>query len=502
MPPPAVTNNPSPRVDTPPPQQTPPPASSDAAAKADAASADAARPLAHESAPPPANLGNPADAATVMKGWQNVGVAEQQAQATLIATEVNATAVETFQSDNQTGRADTSDGLIQNRDTEQRTLTNNSEFQSYRSTGDLRDQGFKNMSFAEAQRAYHDFLSQGSMLPNPNRPNLARGSQEQVPTGEELLHQPQTFAGRSEGRPNSRGLAGQNPGAERAPTFRPHTLGFLVPERGRQVAHIFTRDPSAGHTGPLHEGEAPPEGNPESHANADSAAAGSQLASMRGQRPAGEKRLAADRAKEEGREEGSEGSTEGESAVARSGGDPALQRVVAQYQSGQGGGQQDQEREASVTETLERHTIQFGESEPSASTVNAAEHSVLGVTVAGGGTYVRRVAARQGEGGRQDAPWGNPEDRMMASAQGVHAGPAHDMGQLYPDAVCVHVEGRGSEMINMASAEGRARLDAICSTHPEVRSAVNDLVQQRHNFTTHVTANLFNINGGEPSARA
>lgn len=493
-----VTTNPNAPGATPPVNNTPPPEGTAGAPRpANETSAPPAERPGHSAPPPPAT--NLTDAASIAKGWQNIGVANSGALQDQIDGQVGSNSIETFQADNQQVRADASDAHVEGQRDDAHAADTGSRFRQANSSSDLSSRNFASMNFREGSQLLQRFQTQGFTQAPPN-PNGAQGAEvHQGVHGEQAFMQPGTMPRRGEGEGQPQlGKQGQRPDVQ-PQMFRANgALGFLVPERGRQVAYIVTRQPIPGqNTDPAHaqeHAEGTQEG--EQHEVNDHAAAG-QLAGNRAPKAPGERRLAgADRTDDEGGE-GTEGS--GEEGTRAPQGDAALARVVANYHSGQGGGQGEQQREAGVRETVERSVVQFGTSEPDASTENRAEGMVFGVTVAGGGTYVRRTAFRQGQGGggQHDAPFGSNEDRMVQSAQGVHAGRETDMGELRRLSVCVN-----GEMIDMGSTQGRARFDSICTTNPEVRAAAEDLVQQRQDYTRHVTANLFNINGGEPSARA
>lgn len=487
----AIQNNPS--VNTPPPSSTP---AADAATRPGASGpAETARPPAEAPRPGADAAGNPGGAL----GLPNAGTPDlttlfddnRQVQQGLIDQGAIDGQIGQAQDVNETARADTSHAHTEGERSAQDTQTRATE------------RGFVN---SDAQRTLSDArntlgrlgvlqtgnLPQQGTTQRPGNPNQANPLQGM--TAEQQQAFMQAMATRGDARMSARTAQAQ--GNPQAQVFRANgTLGYLMPSPtpgGRPVVVIQTRNPTgqANPSDPQNPHAEHAEGQPQTREAGDHAM--SQFAGR--QRPVGERR-GADRTREEG--EHAEGGGEGENPQVRQG-DSALSRIVAQYHSGEGGqGGGEQQREASITETRERYTLQFGESEPDASTVNAAEAGVLGAVVLGGGTYIRRVAGRDHGGGQSDSAFGTPEERMLASAQGVHAGPAQDMGELRRLSVCVN-----GEMIDMGSTQGRARFDAICATNPEVRTAALDLVQQRQDFTRHVTAQLFNINGGEPSARA
>ncbi len=489
----AVQNNPN--VNTPPPSANP---AADVAPRPDAGRPASAPPP--EGAQPPAGARPPA----AQGAAGSLGVPQTQAQLDLanafdniqaqqglINTEVNADAVESFQEGHKGVRQDAREARQQGQQA---------------ADGDQRQAAQRGYVDAEAQKSlgdatntkgrYNQFLTQGSLAqqtprqanPNPTNPQSGLNAEQQ-------LSYQQAMAARGDARTARQG---QNPtqANPQAQTFRANgTLGYLMPSPtpgGRPVVVIQTRQPTgqANPSDPQNPNAEHAEGQPQTREAGDHAL--SQFAGR--QRPVGERRNS-DRAREADPDH-AEGEGEGDNTAARQG-DSSVARVVAQYQSGEGGqGGGQEQREASITETRERYNIEFGSAEEGANGV--AHRGVLSAVEGGTGTYVRRLAARDhGGGGRDDSRFGSPEDRMVASAQGVYAGRESDMGELRR--LSIRVNG---EMIDMGSPQGRARFDSICASHPEVREVAMDLVQQRQDFTRHVTANLFNINGGEPAARA
>lgn len=493
----AVQNNPT--VSTPLPSTT----AADAAARPDAGrpSTTAPRP---EGAQPPAGAAHP-PAAPHGAAANNLGLPQTQAQLDLanafdniqaqqglIATEVNADAVQSSQENNQGVRQDARESRQQGQQEaegrqDQAAQRVYKDALAQRSLGDA----------PNTKGRYNQFLTQGSLAqqttPRPANPNSAN-SQQGLNAEQHLAYQ-QAMAARGDARTARQG---QNPtqANPQAQTFRANgTLGYLMPSPtpgGRPVVVIQTRQPTgqANPSDPQNPNAEHTEGQPPTREAGDRAL--NQFASR--QRPVGERRNS--EATRETERDHAEGEGEGENTSSRQG-DSSVARVVAQYHSGEGGqGGGQQQREASITEARERYNIEFGSAEEGANGV--AHRGVLGAVEGGTGTYVRRLAARDhGSGGRDDSRFGSPTDRMMASAKGVYAGRESDMGELRR--LSIRVNG---EMIDMGSPQGRARFDSICASHPEVREVAMDLVQQRQDFTRHVTANLFNINGGEPAARA
>lgn len=500
----AVQNNPN--VNKPPPRANPPPGG--------VGDANAGRPAEGAQSPakgaqPPADsaagagnfggLNSPANAADVAKGWQNVGFQNQQANQGLIDTGVLSEQAGSAHEENQAVRSDASASRTEAHQEIERDLGNASAYRSSTNVETARDINFRSMSFTDVERVFARFQGQGlQSTPRPDQGQGAQGSRlAQGSAQHQALQRGLNDAANARGLPRRPG-DGQ---AQPQQTFRAHALGFLARDTvgGRPVAYIYTRTP----TGPQQQGRTPenPE-NPEAsvhHENPtpqDTANAGRFAGASRNTRLQGERRLGADRTDEDTANEGAEeGSGEGREVARQGNGEtnPVVAAFLAGRQSGGEGGEQQAQ---STREVIDNAVVVFGEASPDDAARLRSEHTVNGAITAGTGYYVHRLGLGQRQGGGE-GQFGSPEENMLRGAVGVRAGCENDMGELRRLSVCVN-----GEMIDMGSPQGQARFDAICARNPEVREAAMGLVQQRQNFTTHVTANLFNINGGEPSARA
>lgn len=496
-----VQNNPNVNQNVPPPSSQPPPSAPESGARPEGARppAEGARPPA-EGAQHPAGQGSGVNLGTAAPNQAQLDLANAfdniQAQQSLINTETNAGAVETFQGDNQTARADASAAHSDAHEQIQRDLGTNSAYRSSTNIENLNQQNFANMSFRDVERMFTRFQGQG-LQSNP-RPN-PQGSEGQ---SARLMQGDAQAAALARGRGEA-ALAGRNTrGAEEQPqpqTYRAHAFGFLARDThsGRPMGYIVTRNPTGPQTGRTPENPENPEAHTrDTHSPQDTADAGRFATASRTRVP-GERRLSADRTNEDATEErAEEGSGEGTEVAHREGAGPT-DPVIAAYMARQGGGEGGQSEQDSTRDVIENAVVVFGQSSPDDSARLRSEHAVHGATMAGTGYYVHNIGLGRGGRGQGEQPFGSPEENMLRGAAGVHAGPAQDMGELRRLSLCVN-----GEMIDMGSPQGQARFDAICARNPEVREAAMGLVEQRRNFTTHVTANLFHANGGEPSARA
>ncbi len=499
-----VQNNPNVNQNVPPPSSQPPPSSAEAGARTDGARppADGARPPAEGARPPSNTSGAAANLGTSTPNQAQLDLANAfdniQAQQSLINTGTNSEAVATFQSDNQTSRADTSTAHTEAHQEIQRDLGTSSAYRSSTSTENLNQQNMANMSFRDVERLFQRFQGQG-LQTNP-RPN-ANGAQEgqNVRLAQQGDAQAALMRGRGEGAVAGRQVRAGEGQAQQPQTYRAHAFGFLARDTntGRPMGFIYTRNPTGPQTGRSPENPENPEAHAhETHTPQDTAEAG-RFANASRTRVPGERRLSADRANDDATEnETEEGTSEGQEVATHRG--EIDNPVIAAFMAGRhGGGEGGEAQQDSTRDVVENAVVVFGSSSPDDAARLRSEHTVNSAITAGTGYYVHNIGLGRGGRGQGEQPFGSPEENMMRGAAGVHAGPAQDMGELRRLSLCVN-----GEMIDMGSPQGQARFDAICARNPEVREAAIGLVQQRQNFTTHVTANLFNIHGGEPSARA
>ena len=496
--PPGIQNNPNVNtagVNNTPPSNTPPP---------DAGRTDGAqRPPAEGSAPPPES---PRGASDVAGGAGNPGAlpntgtpdltrmfeGDRAAQQQLIDVGAQGEQVAEAQDGNATARADTSmsrvegqqaDGQVDNRSAER-------SFVSSQAQQRLTDA-------PNTQRQFANFLTQGSQNPNPNanRTGNNQGSHDAAMNREFQALQDAMNRGQPEG-----GVAGRRQATGEQPaTFRAHAFGFLARDvnTGRQMGYIVTRQPIASQAGRTPENPENPEAHAQDTPHGEDAAHAGRFAAAARTRVPGERRVGADRANDDNTDNDNAGEGgEGGSVANRE--TTETNPVIAAFLSQHGGGGQGEEGEAQSTrEVIDNAVVVFGEASPDDAARLRSEHTVGSAITAGTGHYVHRLnlGQRSGNSGQSGVPSG--DEALVMGATGVHAGRESDMGELRR--LSLNVNG---EMIDMGSAQGQARFEEICSTNPEVREAAMGLVEQRRNFTTHVTANLFRADGGEPSARA
>ncbi len=465
--------------------------------------AEGAQPPA-EGAHPPASTSGPAAnlGSTTPPNQAQLNLANARdnilAQQSLIDTGVNADAVEAFHADLATARADTSTAHTDALQNIERDLGTASAYQSSTNIENLNGQNLGNMSFRQVESYFNRLQGQG-LQANP-RANPNAGQEGQSAKLAQQGAQAEMMRGRGEGA-DARGMPRRGAEGQAQPqTFRAHAFGFLAKDTntGRPMGFIYTRNPTGSQTGRTPENPENPEAHTrDAHTSKDTADAGQRSATASHTRVPGERRLAADRANKDATENDTaeEGSSEGHEVAHR--GNAENNPVIAAFMAGRhGSGEGGDDQQQSTREVVENAVVVFGASSPDDAARLRSEHTVNGAITAGTGYYVHNIGL--GRGGRgQGETSGSPEENMLRGAAGVHAGPAQDMGELRRLSLCVN-----GEMIDMGSPHGQACFAAICSTNPEVREAAMGLVQQRQNFTTHVTANLFNINGGEPSARA